>query len=110
MSVKIMRTSNNQVAIPNYYLDHQNLSLEEMGLLCQMCLSDPEEGCTIEELVALCADKKEVVKMVLKKLENAGYVKSRRIQNDKMKFYLSDIEQFSNNPHGEDGKENKYEL
>lgn len=77
----------NYTVISNEFLRNKNLSMKAKGLLA-VCLSLPDTwDWSISGLVAICKESVTAVRNAMKELEEHGYMKINKLQNEKGHFY-----------------------
>ena len=71
----------------NQFLRNKELSLKAKGLLA-VCLSLPDDwDYSINGLVAICKESVTAVRNAMKELEERGYMKINKLQNERGHFY-----------------------
>ena len=77
----------NYTVMSNEFLRNKQLSLKAKGLLA-VCLSLPDTwDYSISGLVAICKESITAVRNAMKELEEHGYMKINKLQNEKGHFY-----------------------
>lgn len=77
----------NYTVMSNEFLRNKQLSLKAKGLLA-VCLSLPDTwDYSINGLVAICKESITAVRNAMKELEEFGYMKINKLQNEKGHFY-----------------------
>ena len=77
----------NYTVMSNQFLRNKELSMKAKGLLA-VCLSLPDDwDYSISGLVAICKESVTAVRNAMKELEEHGYMKINKLQNDKGHFY-----------------------
>ena len=77
----------NYTVMSNEFLRNKQLSLKAKGLLA-VCLSLPDTwDYSINGLVAICKESITAVRNAMKELEEHGYLKINKLQNEKGHFY-----------------------
>ena len=77
----------NYTVMSNQFLRNKELSLKAKGLLA-VCLSLPDDwDYSINGLVAICKESITAVRNAMKELEEFGYMKINKLQNEKGHFY-----------------------
>ena len=77
----------NYTVMSNEFLRNKQLSLKAKGLLA-VCLSLPDTwDYSINGLVAICKESVTAVRNAMKELEEHGYMKINKLQNEKGHFY-----------------------
>lgn len=77
----------NYTVMSNEFLRNKELSLKAKGLLA-VCLSLPDTwDYSINGLVAICKESITAVRNAMKELEEHGYMKINKLQNEKGHFY-----------------------
>lgn len=77
----------NYTVMSNEFLRNKKLSLKAKGLLA-VCLSLPDTwDWSISGLVAICKESVTAVRNAMKELEEHGYMKINKLQNEKGHFY-----------------------
>lgn len=77
----------NYTVISNEFLRNKELSMKAKGLLA-VCLSLPDDwDYSINGLVAICKESVTAVRNAMKELEEFGYMKINKLQNEKGHFY-----------------------
>ena len=77
----------NYTVMSNEFLRNRELSLKAKGLLA-VCLSLPDTwDYSINGLVAICKESITAVRNAMKELEEHGYMKINKLQNEKGHFY-----------------------
>lgn len=77
----------NYTVMSNEFLRNKQLSLKAKGLLA-VCLSLPDTwDYSINGLVAICKESITAVRNAMKELEEHGYMKINKLQNEKGHFY-----------------------
>ena len=73
----------NFASIPTYHLRDHSLSLKAVGLLTKMLLLPPEWDYSLNGLVAICKEGRDVIKNTLSELKRHGYVEINEYRNQK---------------------------
>lgn len=77
----------NYTVMSNQFLRNKELSLKAKGLLA-VCLSLPDDwDYSINGLVAICKESVTAVRNAMKELEERGYMKINKLQNERGHFY-----------------------
>ena len=92
MAIFRVNKNTNYTVMSNYHFKDKNLSLKAKGLLSQMLSLPPKWDYTVAGLCAINKENKTAIQSTLKELEEHGYLKRTRSQNNKGQFdYIYDI-------------------
>jgi len=92
MAVFRVNKNTDYTVMSNHHFKNKNLSLKAKGLLSQMLSLPPDWDYTVAGLCSINKESKTAIQSTLKELEDGGYLKRTRSQNDKGQFdYIYDI-------------------
>ena len=92
MAVFRVNKNKNYTVMSNYHFKDKNLSLKAKGLLSQMLSLPDDWDYTVAGLCAINKESGGAMNSALKELENNGYLKRTKVQNEKGRFdYIYDI-------------------
>lgn len=104
MSVFRVNKSKNYTVMSNYHFKDKSLSLKAKGLLSQMLSLPDDWDYTVAGLCAINKESAGAMNSALKELEDNGYLKRTKIQDEKGRFgYIYDIYEnpYMEEPHPE---------
>lgn len=104
MAVFRVNKVKNYTVMSNYHFKDKNLSLKAKGLLSQMLSLPDDWDYTVAGLCAINKESGGAMNSALKELENNGYLKRTKVQNEKGRFdYIYDIYEkpYMEKPHPE---------
>jgi predicted transcriptional regulator len=92
MSVIRVNKTKNYTVMSNYHFYEKDMSLKAKGLLSFMLTLPEDWDYSINGLVSLCKESKTAIRNTLKELEEFGYLKITKTQNELGQFeYIYDI-------------------
>ena len=87
MAIVRINKTNNYTVMSNYHFKEKNMSLKAKGLLSLMLSLPDNWDYSVSGLVSICKENKTAIQTTLKELEQFGYLKRERLQDEKGKFY-----------------------
>ena len=89
MAIIRVQKKSNYTVVDNTFIRDMGLSMKAKGLMLLMLSLPPEWDYSVAGLAAICKEGMTAIRGALKELEEAGYLRRERRNNEKVTLFMN---------------------